>query len=55
MGFKSSITIGSRLLFPTELPPLELNNVNTNLDDEKKKTITDLIYSYFFYLGVMEK
>ena len=29
--------------------PRELNNVNTNLDDEKKKTITDLIYSYFFY------
>jgi len=26
----------------------ELNNVNTNLDDEKKKTITDLIYSSFF-------
>ena len=28
--------------------PQELNNVNTNLDDEKKKTITDLIYSSFF-------
>ena len=28
--------------------PRELNNVNTNLDDEKKKTITDLIYSSFF-------
>lgn len=26
----------------------ELNNVNTNLDDEKKKTITDLIYSSIF-------
>ena len=43
----SSITIGSRLFIPTE-PPRELNNVNTNLDDEKKKTITDLIYSSFF-------
>ena len=28
--------------------PQELNNVNTNLDDEKKKTITDLIYSSIF-------
>ena len=28
--------------------PQELNNVNTNLDDEKKKTITDLIYSSFY-------
>ena len=30
--------------------PQELNNVNTNLDDEKKKTITDLIYSSFFFI-----
>jgi hypothetical protein len=30
--------------------PRELNNVNTNLEDEKKKTITDLIYSSFFLL-----
>ena len=33
---------------PIIKPRRELNNVNTNLDDEKKKTITDLIYSSFF-------
>ena len=40
-------------LIPTQIiieRPQELNNVNTNLDDEKKKTITDLIYSSFFLL-----
>ena len=42
---KSSLLIAMKKLL--ELPQ-ELNNVNTNLDDEKKKTITDLIYSSFF-------
>ncbi len=49
-------TIGTIVSFPGHLSipiqiinlPRELNNVNTNLDDEKKKTITDLIYSSFF-------
>ena len=49
MGCKNGrqITVGIKV-FPIKKPPRELNNVNTNLDDEKKKTITDLIYSSFF-------
>ena len=54
MGCKNGrqITIGSSFSIPTQIIelPRELNNVNTNLDDEKKKTITDLIYSSFFLL-----
>ena len=44
------VSFGGTSLVPTRIIglPRELNNVNTNLDDEKKKTITDLIYSSFF-------
>ena len=53
MGCKNGRQISSNViiksvLFQKILPIRELNNVNTNLDDEKKKTITDLIYSSFF-------
>jgi hypothetical protein len=55
MGCKNGRQINFMLkinpsLIPTQIIELqrELNNVNTNLDDEKKKTITDLIYSSFF-------
>ena len=33
----------------------QLNNVNTNLDDKMKKTITDLIYSSFFLFRNVEE
>ena len=51
MGCKNErpIKIGAVINRP-QIIPRELNNVNTNLDDEKKKTITDLIYSSFFLL-----
>ena len=53
MGCKNGRQVSSNFIFKTVLIPIiipirELNNVNTNLDDEKKKTITDLIYSSFF-------
>ena len=49
MGCKNERPIVVAVALPLNIhPPRELNNVNTNLDDEKKKTITDLIYSSFF-------
>ena len=43
-----SVSVNPSSLIPISELFRKLNNVNTNLDDEKKKTITDLIYSSFF-------